>query len=104
MHFMIHGYDATDEAAYQNRLALKAEHVRLADLMIEAGTRIYGASILDARGKPIGSIVICSFESEAELDDYLRKEPYVDRVWEKMDIFPIKPGARYLGAMYRPRP
>ena len=49
--------------------------------------KLFTEYILDDEGKMIGSVITCDFPSQKELDEWLKKEPYViGKVWEKIEI------------------
>lgn len=87
MQFMVLGYDGTDEQALERRLAAREKHLGLAAQMAEQGEILYAAAIQDDAGKMIGSMIICEFPSRADLDQWLKAEPYVTgNVWQKLEI------------------
>ena len=105
MHYLILGFDGTDEEALARRLAVRQQHIALADKMIDKGKKIYGAGILNEKGEMCGSIIVGNFETREDLDEYLSQEPYKNsNVWKTLDVYELQPGPRYMGAQYRPRP
>ena len=55
--------------------------------MEASGERWYECAILDDNGKMIGSMAVLDFPSEKELQDYLKREPYVTgKVWQTVEI------------------
>lgn len=98
MQFLIIGRDGNDEQALARRLAVRDAHIALGDKMRDAGKMLYGAAILDDNDKMVGSILVCDFESRAELDQWLKEEPYVTGdVWRKIDIEKCKVGPSFAG-------
>jgi hypothetical protein len=96
MEFLVLGYDGTDEGALERRLAVRPAHVELAQKLIAEGTVHYGGAILDESEKMIGTMIACSFPSRAELDAWLKIEPYVTgNVWQKIEVRRFKPGASF---------
>lgn len=92
MQFIIIAYDGTDEKAMERRLAVREAHLDLFKRMVEKGVFYYGMAILDEKEKMIGSIIVSEFSSrEALEEEWLKTEPYVvGKVWEKIEIRPIK--------------
>ncbi|MDO7565736.1 MAG: YciI family protein, partial [OM182 bacterium] len=55
------------------------------------GNLIAGGAILDDAGSMIGSTTYVEFESRAELDAWLERDPYVTGdVWRDITITPIR--------------
>lgn len=97
MQFLVIGHDGTDGDALDRRMAARPAHVALGDRMRASGQMICGAAILDDDGKMIGSVLICEFESRADLDKWLENEPYVTGdVWKTIDIQPCKVGPSFV--------
>jgi len=87
MQFVVTGYDGTDEKASERRLAVRDEHLSLANSMKKEGNFLYAAAILDENDKMIGSIMIVDFPTREDLDSWLDIEPYVKgNVWEKINV------------------
>jgi uncharacterized protein YciI len=87
MEFVIIAYDGKDEGALARRMAVREEHLSLSQKLKNEGKVIFGGAILDDSDKMIGSIIVCDFESRQELDQHLKKEPYVNGgVWQKIEI------------------
>lgn len=87
MQFLVLGYDGTDAAAPERRQAARAEHIRQADAMKAKGNLLYAVAVLDAAEKMVGSAMIFDVSSRADIDAWLKTEPYVlEKVWEKIDV------------------
>lgn len=87
MQFLLIGKDGKDEKAMERRLAVREAHIKLGDEMEASGERWYGCAILDDNEKMIGSMAVLDFPSEKELQEYLKKEPYVvGKVWETVEV------------------
>ena len=87
MQFVVIGKDGDDSEAPDRRLASRDAHLKLGDEMEAAGTRWYGAALLDDDGRMIGSMAVMDFPSEKELNAWLRHEPYVTGdVWRTIEI------------------
>lgn len=75
----------------ERRLAARVEH--MAGLKVEksAGRIVDGGAILDAEGRMTGSVVLCRFDSRAELDDYLEREVYArEGIWGDIEIIEMR--------------
>lgn len=91
MQFMIIAYDGTDEGALNRRLAVRDSHIAGAIELKNAGNLIAGGAILDDAGRMIGSTTYVEFESRADLDSWLKSDPYVTGdVWRDISITPIR--------------
>jgi uncharacterized protein YciI len=98
MQFLVIGHDGTDEHALSRRMAVREAHIALGDKLRDAGKMLYGAAILDDHGKMTGSVLICEFDSRAELDQWLKEEPYVKGdVWKEIEVQPCKVGPSFAG-------
>lgn len=97
MHFMLTGYDGTDEGALGRRLAVRERHLELGVRLAEAGRLLYGAAILDDAGQMIGSVLILDYPSRTELEEWLKVEPYITGdVWRRIEIVPVRVGAAFI--------
>ncbi len=91
MQFMIVAYDGTDQGALNRRLAVRDSHIAGAIELKNKGNLIAGGAILDDTGRMIGSTTYVEFESRAELDAWLERDPYVTGdVWRDITITPIR--------------
>jgi uncharacterized protein YciI len=96
MEFVIIAYDGTDEKALARRLSVREEHLAIAYEMNAAGKMLCGGAILDDSDRMVGSVVICNFESRAELDAYLKTDPYVTKgVWKDIEVHKFRVGPMY---------
>ena len=85
--FLLTGKDGRDDEALNRRMAVRTEHLAGAERMKAAGQLLMGAAMLDENGKMIGSIMLFNFNNRAELDAYLKDEPYVvGNVWQEIDV------------------
>ena len=86
MQYLINTYDG--ENMLEKRMEVRPKHLenidRLGKHVVFAGGR------LNDEGKPIGSVMIMEFDSRAELDEYLKTEPYIEaKVWDRVDVEPF---------------
>ncbi|MEK7597365.1 MAG: YciI family protein [Patescibacteria group bacterium] len=87
MQFLIIGKDEKDEKAMERRMAVREAHITLGDKMEALGERWYGCAILDDDEKMIGSMAMLDFPSEKELQEYLKREPYITgKVWKTVEV------------------
>jgi uncharacterized protein YciI len=88
-HFVVIAYDYAD--ALPLRMAAREEHMALITKMRERGEVLLGSAILDDSGQMTGSVITAVFSSRAELDAWLKVEPYlVNKVWEKVTVLDSK--------------
>jgi uncharacterized protein YciI len=101
MHFMVTGYDGSDEGAAARRQAARPAHLEYAAKLTAQGQLPYAFALLsdDAEKKMVGSVMILNLPSRTEVDQYLAAEPYVQqKVWVRMEIRPVQPGPAFLPA------
>ena len=88
MQFLLIGKDGKDEKALERRMAVREKHLKLGDEMEKSGERWYGSVLLDDSGKMIGTMAVMDFPSEKELQEWLKREPYVvGKVWKTVEIY-----------------
>lgn len=96
MQYLVIAYDYKDPNAAERRTAVREQHLKLGRSMHGEGKAIIGGAILDETGKMIGSARVVEFESPAELDEWLAREPYcANRVWESIQILPFRISETY---------
>lgn len=89
MQFALIAHDFPD--ALERRIACREQHINRLKALGEQGQFLGGGVLLDEQGKMIGSNVHLQFEHRAELDEWLRSEPYVtERVWERIEICEVR--------------
>jgi uncharacterized protein len=88
MQFIVIGYDGTDEKALERRLAVREDHLKSAKRLYETGKWLYATAILNDDGKMIGSMIVCDYPSQEELQEqWLTHEPYVKgNVWKAIEV------------------
>ena len=87
MQYIVVAYDGTDEKALERRLAIREAHLKRARENYDKGILLYAAGILNDDGMMIGSLFVCDFPSREELDQWLKKDPYVTgNVWHKIEV------------------
>src|SRR4051812_16811596 len=96
MQFLIIAHDGEDDQALSRRLAAREQHLALSTAGVETGEQLLGAAILDDAGKMRGSAMIVDYPSRKEVDEWLKKEPYVTGgVWKKVEVLPCKIGPSF---------
>lgn len=97
MQFLVLAYDSKDDDALNRRMTSRVDHIAMIDEYREKGNMIMGAALLDDDGQMIGSSIIADFPSKKELNEWLKKEPYVTaEVWDKIQIIPCAVGPSFL--------
>lgn len=87
MQFLVTGYDGEDEKALDRRLAARDSHLKGMAAMKESGQLLFAAAIIDDANKMIGSSLVMEFETRAQLDAWLKEEPYtLGGVWKHVDV------------------
>jgi uncharacterized protein YciI len=85
MQFLVVGFDGKDDDAAARRQQARSAHLELGDQLLASGHLWYAAEIENADGDAIGSMRLVDFASEAELQEWLAREPYVTSdVWRSM--------------------
>lgn len=91
MQFLVIGYDGTDDKAPERRLAVREAHLAGVTKMKEEGKAIFGVAILNEREQMIGSSLVVDFPTRADVDAWLKTEPYVTGgVWKKIEVLPAR--------------
>jgi uncharacterized protein len=91
MQFLVIAYDGTDEKALDRRMASRQAHLAGIEKMKAEGKAIYGIAILGEGDKMIGSVLVVDFPSRADLDAWLKAEPYVTgKVWQRIEVHPAR--------------
>jgi uncharacterized protein YciI len=94
MQFLIIARDGED--ASERRQALRDKHLAAANHLRAAGNLLYAVATLDGNGQPNGSMEVVQFHSRADLDRWLKDEPYVTgQVWAKVDVTPCRIGPMF---------
>lgn len=89
--FIVIGHDGTDEGALERRMAARDAHLKACADSVAAGNQLIGAALMDDAGKMNGSVLIMNFDSREELDEWLKREPYVSgKVWDRIEVIPCK--------------
>lgn len=91
MQYVIHAYDYTGPDALDRRMAVRPAHFDFVRQLKANGQFVLGGALLNPEGNMIGSMLLLSMETEAQLQHYLQTDPYiVQGVWEKIDVKPFR--------------
>lgn len=91
MQYIVTAMDFTDNDAINRRMNSREEHLVGIKKMIVDRQFLSGGAILDENGVMVGSSVHVEFESEKDLNNWLKNDPYiVAKVWDKIDVKKIK--------------
>ncbi len=91
MLYIVHAYDHTDADALDRRLTVRPSHFDYVRELKAKGQFRLGGALLDPEGRMIGSMLMLDLETEAQLETYLRTDPYiVQGVWNKIDVKPFR--------------
>ncbi len=91
MDFIVIGRDGTDPGAPARRQAARTSHLEHARDFFERGEWLDAAALLDEGGAMVGSVILCRFDSRAELDRWIAREPYVTReVWKSVEVIGVR--------------
>ena len=87
MNFLIVAYDGKDENALERRMRVRPDHFANVLKIKEKGHVHCAGGITNEEGKLIGSMLVVSFDTREQLDEYLKTEPYVvNNVWQDIRI------------------
>jgi len=87
MQFLVIGRDGSDEGAMARRLAVRDNHLALAQQMKNTGELLYASALLDDNERMVGSALFMEFEDRGALDAWLEVEPYViGDVWRTVEV------------------
>lgn len=87
MQFLVVAYDGDDDDALARRMAAREAHLANVRRLAAEGKVIVGGALLNDDGQMNGSAVIADFPSRAELDEWLRTDPYVTGdVWRRIEV------------------
>ncbi|GAB3769242.1 YciI family protein [Spirosoma horti] len=91
MKYIVHAYDHTDPGALDRRMAVRPAHLTYVRQLKEKGQFVLGGALLNPEQIMIGSMLILDLDTEADLQQYLKTDPYVvEGVWETLDVKPFR--------------
>lgn len=89
MQYVIHAYDHVN--ALDRRMAVRPAHLECVRALKAKGHFLVGGALLDPSGAMIGSMLLLDFDTQEQLDDYLKSDPYiVEGVWDTIDVKPFR--------------
>ncbi|HIA54722.1 MAG TPA: hypothetical protein EYN91_22000 [Candidatus Melainabacteria bacterium] len=100
MQFVLIGRDGDDADALSRRMAAREAHLAGCAVLREKGVLLYAAALLsdDEHQKMVGSMLVMDWTSRADLDAWLKDEPYIKGdVWRKVEINPCKLAPGFAG-------
>ena len=87
MNFLIVAYDGKDENALERRMRVRPDHFANVLKIKEKGHVHCAGGITNEAGQLVGSMLVVSFDTREQLDEYLKTEPYVvNNVWQDIRI------------------
>lgn len=99
MQWLVIARDGTDAEAPARRLKARPAHLENAARLQAAGHLLIGGALLDDAGQMAGSAAVAQFDTRAELDEWLRTDPYVTGgVWQQIEVTPYRVASHFLPA------
>jgi len=96
MQWLIVARDGTDPEAPARRQAARPAHLENAAKLQASGHLLVGGALTDEAGNMIGSAAVAQFATRAELDHWLRTDPYVTAgVWRDIEVIPYRVAPHY---------
>ncbi len=96
LQWLIVARDGTDAQALERRMAARPAHLENAAKLQARGHLLVGGALVDDDGRMIGSACVAQFATRAELDQWLRTDPYVaGNVWQDIQIMPYRVAPHY---------
>ena len=94
--WLIVARDGEDDDAEARRLAARPAHLENAARLQARGHLLVGGALVDDAGRMIGSACVAQFATRAELDEWLRTDPYVTGgVWQDIEVMPYRVAPHY---------
>ena len=85
MTYVIHAYDYPDGLA--KRMEIRPAHLDYVRTLKAKDQFLLGGALLDEAGQMIGSMLMLNLDTDEQLQEYLRTDPYiVQGVWERIDV------------------
>jgi uncharacterized protein YciI len=85
--FAVIAYDSTSTGTFERRMEIRPEHMAVGQQMMDAGSFLFGGAMIDGAGKMSGGVLFVDFETRSDVEEWLRREPYVlNRVWERVEV------------------
>jgi uncharacterized protein len=94
--WLIIARDGMDAQALERRMSARFAHLENAARLQARGHLLVGGALVDDDGRMIGSACVAQFATRAELDEWLRTDPYVTgNVWQDIQIMPYRVAPHY---------
>lgn len=91
MQFVVIAWDEPGRDARDRRAQVRGSHLAFIESYVRAGRILVGGAILDDDQQMIGSVVLCEFATEEDLEDWLQQDPYVTGgVWHNIEVRPFR--------------
>jgi uncharacterized protein len=89
--YLILARDGTDPEALNRRMMARPAHFEMAKTLKANTNFVIGGAILDNEGKMSGSMMVVQFETEDELVQWMKNEPYINgNVWQSIEVKPFR--------------
>jgi|SRR5687768_850933 uncharacterized protein len=96
MQWLVIARDGEDEGAERRRVEARPAHLENAARLQAKGHLLVGGALVDHDGRMIGSACVAQFATRAELDEWLRTDPYVTGgVWREIEVLPYRVAPHY---------
>ncbi len=91
MQFVVIARDGSDAQALERRMKAREAHLANVAKLKEQGKMLMGGAMLDDAGKMIGSVMVFDFPDQAQLEVWLKNDPYsTGGVWKSMEVNPFR--------------
>jgi uncharacterized protein len=91
LQYVIIAQDGKDEEAFDRRKTVRPIHLQGAKKLKENNNFILGGAMLNDDGNMVGSVMIVQFETEEELNEWMKHEPYItEGVWKTIELKPFR--------------
>jgi len=96
MQWLVIARDGEDADAERRRMAARPAHLENAARLQAEGHLLVGGALVDDAGRMVGSACVAQFATRAELDAWLRTDPYVTgNVWQEIEVMPYRVAPHY---------
>jgi uncharacterized protein len=94
--WLIIALDGTDAQALERRMAARPAHLENAARLQAEGHLLVGGALVNDDGRMTGSACVAQFATRAQLDEWLRTDPYVTgNIWQDIQIMPYRVAPHY---------
>jgi uncharacterized protein YciI len=89
--YLILARDGSDVDALDRRMKARPAHFEMAKSLKSHNNFVIGGAMLDPGGKMTGSMMVVQFETEDELLQWMKNEPYINgNVWQNIEVKPFR--------------